>query len=249
MSLCQVKPQGLQQIGGFENLAIVPDIVSLVGELQGCKRYRTSSDLSFEEELELLSGEPQQQQQQQQFDSFSYPDSKRPCGYNLSPSPVEQFQLVESCSITPPPPDTFTKEVKDSYNFGGGCKDSSSISIFTCGENSPVTSSPVAAATDFSSCTSGTTQAPRDYRVLQLQDFAGASQPVMQCQPQAVMIAHHQPSDSYEIVITEQPEEVCVCACASEEVCNIYMCVCVCVCMQVASSTVMMHKCIACTHV
>lgn len=197
MSLCEVRPQALQQIGGFiseEKLAIVPDIHSynLVGSLQGCKRFINDSDnLSFEE---LLNGDSQQQ-----LCSFSsspspssFPESKRHCsGYEFSPSP-EQFQNSEVFA-----PDL---EVKESYDFGAG-KDSS---IFTqCGGNSPARSSPFTATPTSNQTTAGCQQ-PFDIQGL---DFF----PNMQHQSLSVVPSHQvapAQAENYKLVITEQPEEV-----------------------------------------
>lgn len=182
MSLCEVRPQALQQIGGSiseEKLAIVPDIIqsfNFVSDLRGCKRYSSDSDcLSFENFEELLNGD------QQQLD-FSF---KRHCDYSISPSP-----------------DQFQSEVKDSYDFGVG-KDSK---IFTCGENSPVSSSPV---TDFT--TTSTQNSASCQQTFDLQAFASVDFfPNMQRQSHSVL--SHQvtpaPVENYELVITEQPEEV-----------------------------------------
>lgn len=200
MSLCEVRPQALQQIGGIASEeAIVPDIqgcYSFGADLQGCKRYSCSDSdcLSIgEEELELLSGG------HQQFNSFSFPEPKRHCGYNISP---EQFQLVENISSVTVGKGTFTLEVKDTYNFGVNKDD-----IFNCGGNSPVCSSSSSVA-DF---TPTSTQTSADcQQVFDLQTFVPADLfPNMQHKSQTVLshpVTQH--SEKYDLVITEQPEEV-----------------------------------------
>lgn len=184
MSLCQLKSQALHHIGGVasEKLAIVPDIqnYSLVGDFQGSKRYRSNDSdcLSIgEEELELLSQD--------------FPETKRHCGYSISPSP-NQFQLVENTEV-------FITEVKDSYNFGAN-KDAS---IFTCGGNSPSsTSSSPASTTNFNPAGSlaADCQPIIDFQELVPNFFSDMQQP-----SQTVISSH---VDKYELIITEQPEEV-----------------------------------------
>lgn len=189
MSLCQLRPQPLQhRIGGIasEKLAIVPDIqsYSFVRDLQGCKRSRsnTSDCLSFvEEELDLL-------------DSFQ--DTKHHCGYDISPSP-EHFHLVESTNIEVFTPDL---EVKQSYNFGAASTD---ISIFTCGGNSPLSTSS-SPGINFTTATAAQTTAGCQ-QIVDFQDFFPDMQ---QRQPQVVMSLPGTHSEEYEMVITEQPEEV-----------------------------------------
>ena len=191
MSLCQLRPPALQQhIGGTpsEKLAIVPDIqgYSLEGDTRGCKRYRNNDSdcLSFgEEELDLLG---------------SLQDTKRHCGYDLTPSP-DPVQLVENIRT-----EVFTAdlEVKGTYDFGAGAE----ASIFTCGGNSPssVSSSP---GVDFAAPSSGggAQTSAGCQQILDFQDFF----PDMQRQQQQVVLSLPSThADKYELVITEQPEEV-----------------------------------------
>lgn len=176
MSVCQLRTPALQHVGGIpEKFAIVPDIYSLVSDYS-CKRGRSDSRdcLGIGEELELLG---------------QFQDTKRPCGYSISP-PSDQFQLVENSQV-------FTAKVKENYNFGG----SEDAKFFTCGGNSPVSTSSSSPGADFTP----TGQVSED---CQLIDFQGLVLfPEMQPQSQAVLSAH---ADKYKLVITEQPEEVCM---------------------------------------
>lgn len=169
MSLCQLRPQALQHVGGLasETLAIVPDIHNL-----GKRAYSNKGCcLSFgEDDLDLLGQE-----------------TKRHCGYTISPPPEH---LVES--------EVFTAEVKGVYDFGS----SEGANIFTCGGNSPVSTASVSSCTDFPQTGTQTSAVASCQPVIdfsQLDLFPG-----MQSQP--VLSTH---SDKYELVITEQPEEVC----------------------------------------
>lgn len=186
-------------------MAIVPDIqsYSIIGSdlHHPCsKRTRASASdcLSIEDELELLS-------QESQFSDFSFPGPKRHCSdYSISSSP-NQFQNIGS----PDSIEEFALEVKEDYIF----TESKDITeIFTCGGNSPVTSS---SSTDFASASSN--QASAGYQQ-QRQDFD-----IQTLVPANVLDSMHRPSqtvlshplaqqhaDKYELVITEQPEEVCV---------------------------------------
>lgn len=186
MSLCELKTQALQQIGGIsreESLAIVPDIQNYSLELGLQRGYKRCS--SVEEELELLS-----QEQQQLDSSFSVIYPKRHCS-SLSPSP-DQFQISGK--------DIYTLEVKPNYHFGGTDSD-----IFTCGGNSPISSSSSCSA-DF---TPTNTQTSAECQALfNLQGFV----PVNSVLPnmQRTVLSHPvvQHTEKYELVITEQPEEV-----------------------------------------
>ena len=185
MSLCQLRPQALQHVGGLasEKLAIVPDIQQNYS-LGKRARSNNSDCLSFgEDDLDLLGQEQLLLGQ----------DNKHHCGYSISPSPEQQFHLVES--------EVFTAEVKDIYNFGA----SEGSNIFTCGGNSPVSTASASPRADF---------VPTG---IQTSAVAGC-QPIIDFSQldlipgmisQAGVSTH---TDKYELVITEQPEEVC-CAC------------------------------------
>lgn len=186
MSLCQLKPQALHHIGGVvsEKLAIVPDIQNfgLVGDFQGSKRYRSNNSncLSIgEEELELLEQD--------------FQETKRHCarGYSISPSP-DQFQLVENTEV-------FITEVKESYNFGAS-KDSS---IFTFGGDSPASTSSSPAGSDFNP--TGRQSSANCQPIINFQELVPDFFAEMQ-QPHPTVLSTH--ADKYELVITEQPEEV-----------------------------------------
>ena len=203
MSVCQLRPLPLQEhIEGLsrDKFAIVPDIqsYSFGSDLQGSKRYRSDSDTSFgEEELDLLG--------QEQLDSYSFQEPKRHCsGYSISSSP-DQFRLVENTTTSALCSEVFSPQVNKTYNFGAG-KDSS---IFTCGGNSPVSSaSSSPSATNFAATrtqASGACQQIVDFQSLVPIEF-----PLdMQRQSQAVLSQlSQQHTEKYELVITEQPEEV-----------------------------------------
>ena len=199
MTTCELIPQAVQQFGGIvtraENLAIVPDIhsYSFVGnstDLQPCKRNRASASdclSSIEDELDLGDF------------TFPEPEPKRQCrDYSVTPSP-NQFQNISS----PDSIEEFALEVKGDYKFTGN-KDVTGI--FTFGGNSPASSS--SSLTDF---TQTNTQAS-----------AGGCQQDFNLQfPSANLFNMHRPSqtalshplaqqhaDKYELIITEQPEEV-----------------------------------------
>lgn len=204
MSVCQLRPLSLQEhIEGItsDKFAIVPDIqsYSFGSDLQGSKRYSSDSDISFcEEELDLLG------QEQQQISSYSFPEPKRHCsGYSISPSP-EQFQLVENTTTSALCSEVFSPQVKETYDFGA----SKDTGIFTCGGNSPVSSASSPSATNFAATStqaSGVCQQIVDFQPLVLPiEFL----PGMQRQSQAVLSQLPQHTEKYELVITEQPEEV-----------------------------------------
>ena len=208
MSVCEVRPQGLQQVvGGIiseEKLAIVPDIHNynfVSGGLIGCKRLSTDSDrLSIEE---LLNGD------QPQLDIFAFPDCKRQCidsnqyATDLSPSNgPDQFQLLENSSAVDI---VFTSEVKDDYAFGAG-KDTGIFSAIACGGNSPISSSPV---TDFSTTTVAQSSAgncQQSFDTFASADFfSGMQHSGQNMLGHQVTVAQ---AENYKLVITEQPEEV-----------------------------------------
>ena len=215
MTTCELIPQAVQQfLGGVattttsttgeENLAIVPDIHSFSfagsSDVQSCsnnnnsnKRSRVTSEcLSIEGELELLS-----QQESQQLSGLSFPEPKRHCSvYSISSSP-NQFQIIGS----PDSIEEFDLEVKENYNF------TEDADIFTCGGNSPIRSS--TSITDFTSTTSqaaaGCNQEFGPQSFISVNPFESN----MHRQSQTALshpLAQH--GDKYELVITEQPEEV-----------------------------------------
>ena len=192
MTTCELIPQAVQ-FGGRatteDTLAIVPDIhSSLFGgsDLQSCKRNRTSASdcLSIEGELNLL--EPSQ------LSDFSFPEPKRHCSdYRISASPGH-FQSIGS----PDSIEEFALEVKTDYSF------TESKDVFTCGGNSPVNSS-----TSVSEFPPANTQASTS---CQQQDFDLQSFVYNMHRPTPAALTHPlaQHADKYELVITEQPEEV-----------------------------------------
>lgn len=203
MSVCQLTLQEhIEGISSTDKFAIVPDIqiYSFGSDLQGSKRYRSDSDISFgEEDLDLLG-----QDQQLQLNSYSFQEPKRHCsGYSIScPSP-DQFQLVENTTSTALCSEVFSPQVQETYDFGA----SKDTNIFTCGGNSPVSSASSPSAANFAATR---TQAPAacqqvvDFQSLVPIEFL----PDMQRQPQTVLSQLSQHTEKYELVITEQPEEV-----------------------------------------
>ena len=198
MSVCHSRAQLQQEIGSIpsEKLAIVPDIQTYsIGAdyLVGCKRF--SSD-SLEEGLDLL-----------EFEQFQ--ETKRHCGsYGISPSP-NQFQ--NSCSnSSSTATEIFAPDVKESYNFGIEEAD-----IFTattqCGGNSPASNSS-SPGISFTPVTSGVHSSAADsqqqHQQHQLLDFPNFF-PGMQQQSQVVLNPAPR-TEKYELIITEQPEEVIV---------------------------------------
>ena len=189
MSLCDLEPEILQQqIGGLpteECLATVPDIqasYSFGGSLQqGCKRYRSSSDcLSGEEDLALLG------QDQQKFESLAFPELKRHCNYDLTTTSPDQIQFGK----------VFIEEVSSSYCFGSN----EEIDVLTCGGDSPVNIT----ALNFSSSSRGSTDCQQIQAAFVPINFLSNMQ-----QPPTVISQVAQPTEKFEVVITEQPEEVC----------------------------------------
>ena len=204
MSLCQLRPQILQQVGGLANskeyLAIVPDIqgYDFGSDLQGYKRYRNDSDClsGGEEDITFLD--------QQQLDSFAFSSAKRHCNYNynITPSP-DQTQFAENISAAG---EVFTVKLKESYNFGT-IEDSDTL---FCGNDSPVSTS---SEIDFASTSSNTQTSIGCQQIFDIQAFVPLDLlPNMQ-QPQT-LLSHQveQHAEKYKLVITEQPEEVsCTC--------------------------------------
>lgn len=185
MSLCEVRVQSVQQIGGLpseEHLAIVPDIQSFLGGVSDLQGYPSTSDSpsSEEEDIDLLD-DP--------FNSFTSSAPKRRCVTYTSPTSTPEYFTDTGAADK-----SFSLE---NYNFEAD-------GIFVFGGNQPANSGGNLTATNCNQ-----TPAKEGF---DLQGFASVDffPPRMQ-QQSAILtgqVAHT--VEKYELVITEQPEEVSV---------------------------------------
>ena len=184
MSLCELGSLGVDVVGdiaSIQELAIVPDLQRyhyILSDSQNCKNY--SNCFSREELLE-------QNQQNYNFSGFV---AKRHCNsYSINHSP-ESFR-PSNCS-----------DITETYRFGT----SKDEGILACGSSSALPLSFL----DFAPSSSKETSAKCE-QSLNSQIFT-ASDPLSDMQQPQALLSHQQanvPStDTYELIIKEQPEEV-----------------------------------------
>jgi len=169
----------LQQVGGRAR----EESLAIVPDLHPCstlghKRFSSDSP-TIGEELELLKG---------------FPEPKRHCNYT---SPAECcLELVEN----PPAPDAgvFTLEV--TYEFG------KEADLFTCGGNSPVGSSP--SVPDFTLSQAPSANCGQGFNLQPTPFPAEFLESMHRPAAQAVLHPVAPCMEKYELIITEQPEEV-----------------------------------------